>query len=171
MSSPAQANTDQGSDFLRYLETASLPLLLDGAMGTMLNARGIGFEACFDALNVNRPELVAEIHRAYIEAGAQIILTNTFGANRYKLAEHGLEDKVVEINRAGVELARRVVLASFKEVLVAGDAGPLGVRLAPFGRVQPEQARQAFKQQISVLAAAGADLIVIETISDLYEMC
>ena len=140
-------------------------------MGTMLNARGIGFEACFDALNVNRPELVAEIHRAYIEAGAQIILTNTFGANRYKLAEHGLEDKVVEINRAGVELARRVVLASFKEVLVAGDAGPLGVRLAPFGRVQPEQARQAFKQQISVLAAAGADLIVIETISDLYEMC
>lgn len=171
MNSPAQANTDEGSDFLRLLETATLPLLLDGAMGTMLNARGIGFEACFDALNVSQPGLVADIHRAYIEAGAQIILTNTFGANRYKLAEHGLEDKVGEINHAGVELARRVALASFKEVLVAGDVGPLGVRLAPFGRVQPEQARQAFKQQVSVLAAAGSDLITIETISDLYEMC
>lgn len=171
MSAQAYENIDQRSKFLRLLESADRPVLLDGAMGTMLNARGIGFETCFDALNVNEPGLVADIHRAYIEAGAQIILTNTFGANRYKLAEHGLEDKVAELNRAGVELARKVVLASFKEVLVAGDVGPLGVRLAPFGRVQPEQARQAFRQQISVLAAADADLIAIETISDLYEVC
>ena len=99
-----------------------------------------------------------------------IIQTNTFGANRYKLARHGLEDKVAEINRAGVELARRVVLASFKDVLIAGDVGPLGVRLAPFGRVQPEQARAAFAEQIGALAEAGVDLLIIETMTDLYEI-
>ncbi|HEX7973218.1 MAG TPA: bifunctional homocysteine S-methyltransferase/methylenetetrahydrofolate reductase [Anaerolineales bacterium] len=157
------------SKFLTLLEGSKIPILGDGAMGTMLNGRGIGFEQCFDNLNVSQPGLVAEVHRAYIEAGSQIIQTNTFGANRYKLASHGLEDRLAEINRAGVELARRVVLASFKEVLVAGDVGPLGVRIAPFGRVQPEQARQAFAEQIGVLAESGADLIIVETISDLYE--
>lgn len=156
--------------FLDLLESTSLPLLGDGAMGTMLNARGIGFDQCFDALNLHRPGLVAEIHRAYIEAGAQIIQTNTFGANRYKLAEHGLEDQLALINRAGVELARRVVMASFKEVLVAGDVGPLGVRLAPFGRVQPDQARQAFGEQIAALVEAEVDLLIIETMSDLDEI-
>ncbi len=158
------------SKFITWLEESDTPLLSDGAMGTMLNARGVGFDECFDRLNLTQPAVVGEIHRAYIEAGSQIIQTNTFGANRYKLAEHGLEDKVGEINRAGVELARRVVLASFKEVLVAGDIGPLGVRLAPFGRVQPEQARQAFMEQISALAEAGADLLIVETNSDLYEV-
>lgn len=156
--------------FLTLLETSSLPVLGDGAMGTMLNARGVNFEQCLDALNLTRPALVAEIHRAYIDAGAQVIQTNTFGANRYKLTAHGLEDKVAEINRAGVELARRVVMASFKDVLVAGDVGPLGVRMAPYGRVQPEQARDAFAEQIAALAEAGADLIIIETFSDLYEI-
>jgi homocysteine S-methyltransferase len=156
--------------FLTLLETSSLPVLGDGAMGTMLNARGVNFEQCLDALNLSRPALVAEIHRAYIDAGAQVIQTNTFGANRYKLTTHGLEDKVTEINRAGVELARRVVMASFKDVLVAGDVGPLGVRMAPYGRVQPEQARGAFGEQITALAEAGADLIIIETFSDLYEI-
>jgi methionine synthase I (cobalamin-dependent)/5,10-methylenetetrahydrofolate reductase len=158
------------SKFITWLEDSDTPLLSDGAMGTMLNARGIGFDECFDDLNLTQPALVAEIHRAYIDAGSQIIQTNTFGANRYKLAEHGLENKVGEINRAGVELARRVVLASYKDVLVAGDVGPLGVRLAPFGRVQPEQARQAFSEQISALAEAGADLLIVETNSDLYEV-
>jgi methionine synthase I (cobalamin-dependent)/5,10-methylenetetrahydrofolate reductase len=145
-------------------------ILADGAMGTMLHSHGIGFEKCFDELNLTKPSAVAEIHRAYIEAGAQLIITNTFGANRFKLAKHGLEDHVVQINRASVDLARRVVAASFKEVLVAGDVGPLGVRIAPFGRVQPEQARAAFAEQIKALADAGADLIVIETFSDLYEI-
>ena len=145
-------------------------LLTDGAMGTMLHARGIGFDKCFDELNLTHPSAVAEIHRAYIEAGAQLIITNTFGANRFKLVKHGLEDHIVEINRASVDLAKRVVSASFKEVLVAGDVGPLGVRIAPFGRVQPEQARAAFAEQIKALADAGADLIVIETFSDLYEI-
>jgi homocysteine S-methyltransferase len=139
-------------------------------MGTMLHARGIGFERCFDELNLTQPSAVAEIHRAYIEAGAQLIITNTFGANRFKLAKHGLEDHVVQINRASVDLAKRVVAASFKEVLVAGDVGPLGVRIAPFGRVQPDQARAAFAEQIKALAEAGADLVVIETFSDLYEI-
>ena len=139
-------------------------------MGTMLNARGQGFEQCFDALNLSNPALVGEIHRAYIEAGAQVIQTNTFGANRFKLAAHGLENQVAEINRLGVELAQRVVLATFKDILVAGDVGPLGVRLAPFGRVQPEQARQAFLEQILALAQAGVDLLILETFSDLNEI-
>lgn len=145
-------------------------ILADGAMGTMLHAHGIGFEKCFDELNLTKPSAVAEIHRAYIEAGAQLIITNTFGANRFKLAKHGLADRVAEINKASVDLAKRVVAASFKDVLVAGDVGPLGVRIAPFGRVQPEQARAAFAEQIKALAEAGADLIVLETFSDLYEI-
>jgi len=145
-------------------------ILADGAMGTMLHARGIGFDKCFDELNLTQPSAVAEIHRAYIEAGAELIITNTFGANRFKLAKHGLEDHVVQINKASVDLAKRVVAASFKEVLVAGDVGPRGVRIAPFGRVQPEQARAAFAEQIKALAEAGTDLIVIETFSDLYEI-
>ncbi|OGO70423.1 MAG: bifunctional homocysteine S-methyltransferase/methylenetetrahydrofolate reductase [Chloroflexi bacterium RBG_19FT_COMBO_56_12] len=163
-------NGNPNSKFFTWLDQSRTPLLGDGAMGTMLNSRGVGFNQCFDALNLTNPALVADIHRAYIEAGAQIIQTNTFGANRYKLAEHNLEDKVEQINRAGVELARRVILASFKEVLLAGDVGPLGVHLAPFGRVQPEQARQVFAEQIGALCAAGADLLILETFSDLHEI-
>ncbi len=143
--------------FLSLLEDSYAPILADGAMGTILNARGAGFTQCFDVLNLSQPALVGEVHREYIDAGAQLIQTNTFSANRYKLAAYGLEASVAEINRAGVELARRVVMASFRDVLIAGDVGPLGVRLAPFGRVQPEQARQVFAEQISALAEAGAD--------------
>ena len=154
--------------FLARLEQGTL--LIDGAMGTMLHARGIGFDHCFDQLNLNQPSTVADIHREYIEAGAQVIITNTFGANRFKLGKHGLQDQAAEINRAGVELARRVIAASYKEVLIAGDVGPLGVRIAPFGRVQPEEARAAFVEQMRALKEAGADLILIETMSDLYEI-
>ena len=146
-------------------------LLADGAMGTMLHARGVSFAKCFDELNLTNPAAVADIHREYIEAGAQLIITNTFGANRFKLGKHGLQDQLTEINRAGVELARRAIAASFKDdVLVAGDVGPLGVRIAPYGRVKPEEARAAFAEQIQALADAGVDLIVIETMSDLYEI-
>ena len=158
------------SKFLRVLEESVVPLLGDGATGTMLNARGVGFKQCFDELNLTQPALVAEIHRAYIDAGAQIIATNTFGANRYRLASHGLEEKVAQINRAAVELARRTVMASFKDVMIAGNVGPLGVRLAPFGRVQPEQARTVFAEQIAALAEVGVDLLILETFSDLYEI-
>ena len=163
-----KAKVDMKQKFLDVLETSTL--LIDGAMGTMLHARGIGFDKCFDELNLTNPAAVAEIHREYIEAGAQLIITNTFGANRFKLSKHGLYDDVVEINCKGVELAKRVVAASFKDVLIAGDVGPLGVRIAPFGRVQPDQARAAFAEQISALSEGGADLIVIETFSDLYEI-
>lgn len=155
----------------KFLETLEHSIILaDGAMGTMLHSHGIDFDQCFDELNLTNPHAVAEVHRAYIEAGAQLIITNTFGANRFKLAKHGLEDQVAEINRAGVELARRVVDASFTNIFIAGDVGPLGVRIAPFGRVQPEAARAAFAEQISALCEASADLIVIETMSDLYEI-
>ena len=143
----------------------------DGAMGTVLNARGVGFDRCFEELNRTNPEAVAAVHRGYIEAGSQIIQTNTFGANRYKLDTHGLGDQVTAINRAGVELLRREVdAAGVDGVLVAGDVGPLGVRLAPFGRVSAEQARQVFAEQIQALVDAGADLLIFETFSDLYEI-
>ena len=155
-------------DFLQQLSLGTI--LADGAMGTMLHARGVGFDKCFDELNLTNPAAVADIHREYIEAGAQLIITNTFGANRFKLKKHGLEDDMAEINRAGVELAKRAVAASFKDVLVAGDIGPLGVRIAPYGRVKPEEARAAFAEQVKALADAGAELIVIETMSDLYEI-
>jgi methionine synthase I (cobalamin-dependent)/5,10-methylenetetrahydrofolate reductase len=163
-------STTQKVGFLELLDSTSRPVLADGAMGTMLNAQGIGFDQCFDELNMSNPNMVAAVHRAYIEAGAQVIQTNTFGANRYKLSEHELEEKVAEINQAGVELAKHEVIDSFKDVLVAGDVGPLGVRLAPFGRVQPEEARVAFAEQIEALCEAGADLLILETMSDLNEM-
>jgi methionine synthase I (cobalamin-dependent)/5,10-methylenetetrahydrofolate reductase len=155
-------------NFSERLSTGTI--LADGAMGTMLHARGVNFDKCFDELNITNPAAVADIHREYIEAGAQLIITNTFGANRFKLGKHGLQDDVAGINRAGVELARRSVSASFKDVFIAGDIGPLGVRIAPFGRVKPEEARAAFAEQIQALADAGADLVVIETMSDLYEI-
>ena len=156
--------------FLQRL--AMRPLLSDGAMGTMLHARGVDFDQCFDELNLTGPDLIADIHKAYVLAGSDIIQTNTFGANRFKLARHGLDDQVIKINRAGVELVRSAIKASLIErpILVAGDIGPLGVRIAPYGRVQPEQARQAFVEQINALADAGVDLLMIETISDLYEI-
>jgi len=159
-----------GKQSFKQLLSCTAPILSDGAMGTMLHARGVSGEACFEVLNLKQPSLVADVHRDYIEAGSQMIQTNTFGANRFKLAQYGLADKVAEINSAGVELARRVVLASFKEVLIAGDMGPLGVRLAPFGRVQPEQAFAAFQEQATALNNTNVDLIVLETFTDLYEI-
>ncbi|MBN1304885.1 MAG: bifunctional homocysteine S-methyltransferase/methylenetetrahydrofolate reductase [Anaerolineales bacterium] len=154
--------------FFSLLDTQAI--LADGALGTVLHTRGANFNKCFDELNLSNPAMVAEVHREYIEAGAQIILTNTFEANRYKLDKYGLRSKLEEINQAGVELARRTVAAAFKDILIAGDVGPLGIRIAPYGRVQAAEARAAFGEQISVLASAGVDLIVIETISDLYEI-
>lgn len=157
-------------DLLQELLEKDGIILADGAMGTMLHSRGVSFNACFDELNLTQPALVAEIHQEYISAGAQIIETNTFGANRYKLSAHGLEDKVREINQAAVKLAQRAVEASFKPILIAGSVGPLGVRLAPFGRVQPEQAFDAFREQIEALADAGSDLLMVETQTDLHEV-
>lgn len=159
----------QGTRLNEWLASGK-PILADGAMGTMLHERGIGFDECFDELNLTRPELVQEVHQAYLQAGARIIETNTFGANRYKLAEHGLEGRLAEINRAAVEIARAAIASSAREALVAGSVGPLGVRLAPFGRVGPEQAFQAYSQQISALLDAGVDLLIVETQNDLFEV-
>ncbi|HEY9121666.1 MAG TPA: bifunctional homocysteine S-methyltransferase/methylenetetrahydrofolate reductase, partial [Brevefilum sp.] len=154
--------------FRTRLNQATKPIVTDGAMGTLLHERGVEIDACFDELNLMEPAVVAEIHRDYIQAGAEIIKTNTFGANRTKLERHGLDDRVGEVNSAAVNLAQRVVAASFKEVFIAGDMGPLGVPLAPFGRMQVEEAREVYKEQAQALIDAGVDLILIETMVDLY---
>lgn len=159
-----------GEEFLNELKRTAKPLLGDGAMGTMLNAHGTGFDQCFDMLNLTQPELVANIHKDYIEAGSQLLQTNTFGANRIKLSSHSLEDRVQEINMAGVELVKRAAIAAYKDIYIAGDVGPLGLHLAPFGRLQPAQARKIFKEQISALVEAGVDLLIFETFSDLFEI-
>ncbi|MGD2050714.1 MAG: bifunctional homocysteine S-methyltransferase/methylenetetrahydrofolate reductase, partial [Chloroflexota bacterium] len=157
---------------------ASEPLLLDGAMGTLLHSRGIPIDQCFDAINRLDPAIVANIHRRYIEAGADIIETNSFGANRFKLAQHGLENDVSALNQTAVSVARRVIDGSFKKVLLAGSVGPLGVRLAPLGRVKAQQAQTAFAEQIEALVVpptdlpqtSGVDLIILETMPDLNEL-
>ncbi|GAB4473060.1 MAG: bifunctional homocysteine S-methyltransferase/methylenetetrahydrofolate reductase [Anaerolineales bacterium] len=152
------------------LQSATIPLLSDGAMGTQLHARGVNFDECFDALNLTNPDVVVQIHTDYLLAGSDLLQTNTFGANRYKLGLHGFEKDLKRINQQGVELARQAARSVAKKIYLLGDIGPLGIRLAPFGRVQPEQARQAFREQIEVLLEAGVDGIILETFSDLYEI-
>jgi methionine synthase I (cobalamin-dependent)/5,10-methylenetetrahydrofolate reductase len=156
--------------FLERLANGS-PLLGDGAMGTMLHQRGGSITMCFDELNCSHPEYVSAVHQTYIQAGSELIETNTFGANRYKLAKHGLEDQVAAINRAGVEIAKSVIQnAGRDDVYIAGSVGPLGVRIKPYGRVKPEEARAAYSEQIRALAEAGADVILLETFSDRIEL-
>jgi homocysteine S-methyltransferase len=154
--------------FIMRLTESDLPIVTDGAMGTLLHASGIPFDDCFDALNLTHPAIVGDIHRAYIQAGAEVIKTNTFGANRIKLDRHGLEARVAEINTAAVNLAQKVVMASFKDVMIAGDIGPLGLPLAPFGRIQQDEAVDIYKEQAQALIDAGVDLILIETMVDIY---
>jgi len=149
---------------------ASGPLLCDGAMGTMLYARGVPLDACFDVLNVNRPELVQAIHTEYIAAGADCIETNTFGANRFKLALHGLESRVRDVNLRGVKLARDVRETMGRDVLVLGSIGPLGKYLAPLGTLGEADARAAFREQAEAILEGGVDAFVVETISDLNEL-
>ncbi len=151
-------------DDLRAL-VASEPLLADGGLGTALIERGVvDIDGCLEILNVERPSVVLDTHRQFVEAGARLVETNTFGANRFSLAKHGLEDRVEELNRTGVEIAKQT------GAIVAGSVGPLRVRLAPYGRVSRKRAREAYAEQIAVLSEAGADLIVIETQSDINEM-
>ncbi len=152
-----------------FAASGGKPILADGAMGTLLISRGVAPGANLDALNVERPELVAQAHRDYLRAGAQIIETNTFGANRYKLSAAGLENKLAEIIHAGVRIAREEAGSGAGAALVAGSIGPLGVRLSPYGRVKPEQAEAVFGEQASLLLKEGVDLILIETISDVQE--
>lgn len=134
-------------------------VLSDGAMGTMLYDRGIFINRCFDELNLSQPEVVAAVHAEYLQAGSQIIETNTFGANAYRLERYGLRDRVREINLAGVRIARQCVAQIAEkqagEAFVAGAVGPLGVRLQPLGELSKEQARAPFAEQIAALAEGG----------------
>lgn len=145
-------------------------LLGDGATGTLLYAHGVAFEQCFDALNLEQPALVQGLHEEYLRAGAELIETNTFGANRFKLEEHGLAHRVAEINATGVRLARDAVNASGRRAFVAASVGPLGVQLAPVGAVSREDARAAFREQIAALASAGPDALIFETFANLHEI-
>src|SRR6266850_5059639 len=149
---------------------AAGPLLCDGAMGTLLYTRGVSLDACFDVLNLNNPRVVQSVHADYIAAGADCIETNTFGANRFKLAVHGLAGDVHQINLRGVKLARDVRESMGRDVLVLGSVGPLGKYLAPLGSIEPADARAAFHEQAEGLLEGGIDAFVIETFSDLTEM-
>jgi methionine synthase I (cobalamin-dependent)/5,10-methylenetetrahydrofolate reductase len=146
------------------------PLLCDGAMGTVLYARGVPLDACFDVLNLNNPRLVQGVHAEYIAAGADCIETNTFGANRFKLAIHGLEHQTREVNRRGVRLARDVRESAGRDVWVLGSMGPLGKYLQPLGTVTTDEARDAFREQAEALLEGGVDAFVVETFSDLAEI-
>jgi homocysteine S-methyltransferase len=146
------------------------PLLADGAMGTMLYARGVPLDACFDVLNLHSPRTVQAIHQEYVAAGADLVETNTFGANRFKLAVHGLEDRVREINRAGARLARDVRETMGRDVFVLGSIGPLGKYLAPIGTLTEAEALAAFRDQAEALLEGGVDGYIAETFSDLREL-
>lgn len=153
------------------------PVLCDGAMGTMLYARGVFINRCYDELNLSQPELVRGIHTEYLQAGAEVIETNTFGANAFRLEHFGLGDKVREINLAGARLARECVNQirekQAAEAFVAGAVGPLGVRLEPLGKIGLDEARAAFAEQIAALVeggpGVGVDLLSIETMTSLVE--
>jgi methionine synthase I (cobalamin-dependent)/5,10-methylenetetrahydrofolate reductase len=152
---------------------ANRPVLADGAMGTMLYARGVFINRCFDELNLSDPGMILAIHEEYLQAGAEILETNTFGANRFRLTRHGLGAKVAAINAAGVKLARQAVdhlkEKQAGEAWVGGSIGPLGVRLEPLGKTGLDEARAAFAEQIRAQAEAGVDLLIIETMPALDE--
>lgn len=152
---------------------ATRPVLADGAMGTVLYARGVFINRCYDELNLSDPNLILSIHEDYLQAGAEIVETNTFGANRFRLARHGLGGKVAEINAAGGKLARQAVNhlkeKQAGEAWVAGSIGPLGVRLEPLGKTGLDEARAAFAEQIQALADSGVDMLIIETMPALNE--
>jgi methionine synthase / methylenetetrahydrofolate reductase(NADPH) len=158
-------------------DSGAKTVLCDGAMGTMLYARGVFINRCFDELNLAQPELVRTVHTEYLQAGAEVIETNTFGANAFRLERYGLRDKVAQINQAGIKIARQCVDEirdkQSTDAYVAGAMGPLGVQIEPAGKVKPEEARAAFAEQVKALAqggpGVGADLLVLETMTSLAE--
>ena len=141
--------------------------VFDGAIGTMIYSRGVYINKCYDELNLTQADLILAIHREYVKAGADIIETNTFGATRTKLQQYGLEDKIREINMAGVRLARE---AAGDRAFVAGAIGPLGIRIEPYGPTSAAEAQELFREQASALLEGGVDLFVIETFSDVAEI-
>jgi homocysteine S-methyltransferase len=150
------------------------PVLCDGAMGTLLYAKGVFINKCYDELNLTQPDLIRNIHQEYLNAGAEVFETNTFGGNSFRLARHGLADKIGEINRRGAELAREAAdafnLKKAGNVLVAGSVGPLGLRIEPLGKISREEARASFREQMIALVEGGVDLLMLETFGYLEEL-
>jgi homocysteine S-methyltransferase len=150
----------------RLLDPAQV-VIFDGAMGTMLYARGVFINQCYDELSVRAPDLVRDVHAAYVRAGAEVLETNSFGANRLKLAQYGLEARVRELNIGAARIARE---AAGDALLVAGAVGPLGVRIEPYGPTAVDEARAIFREQMHALKEGGADLFILETFGDLVEI-
>jgi len=159
------ATQTRTAEFREALENRVL--VADGAMGTALYAKGIFFNRCYDELNLSLPALVRDVHQEFIKAGAEIIETNTFGANRKRLGAFGFAEKLRAINQAGVRIARE---ATREQAFVAGAVGPLGARLEPLGPISFTEARALFREQIAALAEAGVDLLILETFRDLDEL-
>jgi methionine synthase / methylenetetrahydrofolate reductase(NADPH) len=156
---------------MNFLETIhERPLVADGAMGTMINSRGIGFERSFESLNVANPEVILAIHREFVAAGADIIETNTFSATPIHLDRWGAASKCLDINTAGVRLARQAADEAPRQVFVGGSIGPTGSRLAPTGPLSVEDARRSYREQIEALVNGGVDLLVFETFADIGEL-
>ena len=160
-------NPNVRSALLARLLDPQAVVVFDGAMGTMLYTRGVFINQCYDELSLRAPDLLLDIHAAYVKAGAEVLETNTFGANRLKLTQYGLETQVGAINKRAAELARE---AAGEERLVAGAVGPLGVRLEPYGATSREEARTIFSEQMQALKAGGADCFLLETFADLEEL-
>lgn len=146
------------------------PILADGGMGSTLMTLGLALGAAPELWNVDYPERVRSVHAGYLAAGSRILLTNSFGASRFRLDRHGLAPRLDELNRAAVQVARAAVTAAGNRALVAGDIGPSGLMLAPLGPLTREAARAGFAEQAAALVGAGVDLLWIETMSDLAEV-
>lgn len=144
--------------------------MCDGAMGTSLYAKGVMVNRCFDELNLSNPELVQSVHSEYLAVGVDMLETNTWGANRFKLAPHGFADRVHDINEQGAAIARSVRSTTERSVLVAGAIGPLGKPIAPIGTISEDAALEAYREQSEGLSAGGVDLVLLETFSDLREL-
>jgi homocysteine S-methyltransferase len=151
----------------RLLDPTSI-IVFDGAMGTMLYNKGVFINQCYDELSLRAPDMVTEIHKQYVKAGADVIETNSFGANRLKLVQYGLQDQVRALNRAAATVARDATVGS--NALVAGAVGPLGVRLEPYGPTGKDEAFEIFREQMEGLVEGGVDLFILETFSDLEEI-
>lgn len=161
---------ERTSNTFTHLLTERPFLVADGAMGTTLFSLGLEGGGCPEMLNVEQADLVEKVHRSFIDAGSDIILTNTFGGNRLRLDLHRLGDRVAELNRAAVEAARRAVALADRPVAIAGSVGPTGELFEPLGTLSHERGVEVFTEQCQALAEAGADVIWIETISSYEEL-
>src|SRR5207253_3014451 len=153
-------------DLLKRLKQS--PVLCDGAMGTLLYAKGVFINRCYDELNLSQPDLIRNIRHEYLQAGAEIVETNPFGGNSFRLARHSLADRARDINLAGARLAREA--AKSFDLWVAGSVGPLGILIEPLGKTSYQKARDSFREQIEALVEGGVDLLILETFGYLEEI-